>query len=92
MVYLIHFESKLHHAQHYIGFCQADFFQRMHQHASGQGAKLLAAFNRNGINWYVALIWYNEDRKFERQLKNRKNTPCICPICRGVVKLQKQPG
>lgn len=90
MVYLIHFESKLHHAQHYIGFCQSDFFQRMYQHASGHGAKLLAAVNRNGINWYVAHIWYNEDRRFERLLKNRKKSPCICPICKGLIKMEKQ--
>lgn len=88
MVYLIHFESKLHHAQHYIGFCQSAFFQRMHQHATNQGAKLLAAVNRHGIRWYVARIWYNGDRSFERQLKNRKNAPCICPVCRGLRELQ----
>ena len=45
MVYLIHFQSKLHHAQHYIGFVETDLLQRIELHLSNKGAKLLAAVN-----------------------------------------------
>jgi hypothetical protein len=30
----------------------------------------------------VARTWQG-DRKFERQLKNRKHTPRLCPVCAG---------
>jgi predicted GIY-YIG superfamily endonuclease len=50
MVYLIHFQTKLHHAQHYLGFA-SDLMQRIEMHRTNRGAKLLAAVNDNGINW-----------------------------------------
>ncbi len=51
MVYLIHFESKLHHAQHYIGFVEGDLGQRIALHKLGRGAKLLAELNEVVIEW-----------------------------------------
>ena len=79
-VYLIHFESKLHHAQHYIGWA-TDVEQRFKQHAAGTGARLLAAVKENGINFNIVRIWEKETRKFERLLKNRKNAKHFCPVC-----------
>jgi hypothetical protein len=43
MVYLVHFQTKLHHAQHYIGFVASDLMQHIELHRMGRGAKLLAA-------------------------------------------------
>jgi hypothetical protein len=57
MVYLIHFEEKLHHAQHYLGFVESDLLQRIALHQSGRGAKLLAAVNEKGIKWRVVRVW-----------------------------------
>ncbi len=81
MVYLIHFNEKLHHAQHYLGFVEGDLGQRITLHKSGRGAKLLAAINEQGIEWNVVRIWRGADRNFERKLKNRKKARCFCPVC-----------
>lgn len=83
MVYLIHFQEKLHHAQHYIGFVEDDLMQRIELHLSNRGAKLLAAVNNHGIRWQVVRVWLEGDRSFERKLKNCKKSRCFCPICRS---------
>lgn len=81
MVYLIHFKSKLHHAEHYLGFVERNLSQRVKKHRANRGAKLLAALNRLGIPWEVVRVWPDGDRTFERKLKNRKKSRCLCPVC-----------
>lgn len=81
MVYLIHFDKPLAHAQHYIGFAENNLEQRISRHRSGAGAKLLRAANIAGISWNVVKVWEEGDRNFERSLKNKKKTRCICPVC-----------
>ena len=82
MVYLIHFEEKLHHAQHYIGFVEKDLKQRIKKHKNNKGAKLLIAVNQKGIQWEVVRVWETGDRTLERKLKNCKKARCFCPLCR----------
>lgn len=79
-VYLIHFDTKLHHAGHYIGF-SFDVEKRLNTHKAGEGARLLRALNDKGIDYKIVRVWDNVDRAFERQLKNQKNAPRLCPIC-----------
>lgn len=80
-VYLIHFDSKLTgHAQHYIGWSK-DVFTRFAQHKSNQGARILEVCNERGIGYSVVRVWRGRTRSFERQLKNRKNTRILCPVC-----------
>jgi predicted GIY-YIG superfamily endonuclease len=85
MVYLIHLEKPLAHARHYIGFTPGSgkrvLNKRMTKHKNGTGSKFLAAVNRAGIDWHVARTWEEGDRTFERQLKNRKKSSCLCPEC-----------
>ncbi|MBE7170531.1 MAG: endonuclease [Williamsia sp.] len=81
MVYLIHFKTKLHHAEHYLGFVERNLSRRIKKHKAGTGAKLLAALNRAGIAWDVVRVWPDGDRHFERKLKNRKKSRCLCPVC-----------
>jgi predicted GIY-YIG superfamily endonuclease len=83
MVYLIHFEEKLHHAQHYIGFVDKNLQQRIKKHRSNKGAKLLVAANSKGIPWEVVRVWEDGNRELERKLKNCKKALCFCPICRN---------
>lgn len=83
MVYLIHFERKLKHAQHYIGFVDGNLPQRIARHKRGSGAKLLRAVNAAGIPWHVARTWPEGSRTFERQLKNYKNARHFCPVCQA---------
>lgn len=79
IVYLIHFDMPFKHASHYLGYVQRDLDGRVERHRSGNGAKLLAAVTKAGISFAVVRVWPG-DRSLERQLKNRKNSPRLCPI------------
>lgn len=81
MVYLLHFDEKLAHAQHYVGFCERSVRARLGKHRRGEGSKLMAAVFAAGIGVQIAHVWKDGDRHFERNIKNRKNTPRLCPIC-----------
>lgn len=90
-VYLIHFETRLKHAGHYLGFA-TDLPQRMDQHRGGNGARLMEVIAAAGIGWKVVRTWAG-DRSFERRLKRRKNTPRrLCPVCRGQVAYEDVQG
>lgn len=81
MLYIIHFDVPLHHAQHYVGYCKdGRLMERLLEHHAGNGSKLLRAVSRAGIGWKVAKELPG-DRTAERKLKNRKNTKQLCPIC-----------
>lgn len=83
-VYLVHFDQKLSHAQHYLGSAR-NVDARIAHHRAGSGAKILKAANEHGITWNVVRTWEagNDGRKLERQLKNRKNAKKLCPACQG---------
>ena len=86
-VYLIHFEKPIKHASHYIGFTSKDDInERFEHHKKGQGSRLLRAANNLGIDYKIVRVWNNVDRNFERWLKNKKNSPRLCPICNKNVK------
>lgn len=81
MIYLIHFERPLHHARHYLGYCADETLQvRLIRHRASRGARLLAVLRTLNINWEVVRV-FEGDRRFERTLKNRRNTPRLCPVC-----------
>lgn len=89
MVYLIHFDQKLHHAQHYIGFVDEPTHKlekRIEYHRKGMGSKLLKALVQKGIGFSVVRTWEDGDRNFERKLKNRKKASSLCPICNPKLK------
>ena len=83
MVYLIHFNEPLHHAQHYCGYTSKDELQeRMEAHRRGKGSRLLRAVSKAGIAWEVCRVWSDADRHFERRLKNTHKLSRHCPVCR----------
>lgn len=83
LVYLLHFERPLKHAQHYIGSTPDHGLERrMREHATGQGAKLTAAVARAKIPMTLARLWYSPDRRQETKLKAAKNARSLCPVCR----------
>jgi predicted GIY-YIG superfamily endonuclease len=85
MVYLIHFHSKLHHSQHYIGYTndkEGAMEARIKKHRNGSGARILRRCNELGIEYDLVRLWPGCDGKFERKLKNRKNAPKLCPLCK----------
>jgi len=79
-LYLIHFEAKYQHAQHYIGISN-DIERRMAEHRRGQGNPLMKAVTETGIPWRVVRTWPDADRMHEVQLKSRHNAARLCPIC-----------
>lgn len=81
-VYLIHFDRKLHHAAHYVGYAD-DVAARWQQHLKGTGARLTQVLNQLGIGYKIVRVFYGESRKFERKLKNTNHTKHYCPICSG---------
>lgn len=83
-VYLLHLDAPLsdrHTAQHYLGFT-FHIPSRMKKHSDGAGARFMQVAKERGISYVIARIWPG-DRNFERQLKNQKNSPKLCPICRA---------
>lgn len=84
MVYLYHFDKPIspnHKCQHYLGYTKhKDTTKRMAEHKSGCGARLTQVANERGIDYTIVYTWKG-DRKLERQLKNRKNSPKLCPVC-----------
>lgn len=82
-VYLLHFDSRIsgcHTTQHYLGWSD-NFENRMIEHQLGRGARLTQVAIERHITWTIARLWPGKDRKFERFLKNKKNSPRLCPIC-----------
>lgn len=82
-VYLLHFSqpiSPAHTCQHYLGYAQ-DVDARIAQHRAGQGARLCEVAKERGIDFQVVRVWEDGDRSFERRLKNRHNSPQLCPLC-----------
>ena len=83
MIYLIHFQTNFKHARHYVGFVEQEsgLEERLKKHRGGTGAKLMRAVSNAGIDFLVARVWPNGDRNAERKIKNRKETPTLCPVC-----------
>jgi predicted GIY-YIG superfamily endonuclease len=84
VIYLIHFDTPLSHARHYIGFVREDdgLDARIAEHRSGQGARLLRACNAAGIGWRVVAT-FPGDRKAERRMKRWRCIARTCPVCRA---------
>lgn len=60
----------------------------------GNGSRFMGVVNYHGVNWRLARVWEGDsaDRSFERQLKNRKKAPLLCPICNpNAMRLAKLP-
>ena len=79
-VYLIHLDTPLKHARHYVGF-SVHVEARLAHHKDGTGARFLQVCNERGINYDIVKVWPGADRKFERKLKNTHNVARYCPIC-----------
>jgi predicted GIY-YIG superfamily endonuclease len=78
-VYLLHFERRYRHAGHYCGWT-TDLPARLHEHAAGRGARLLAVITDAGIGWQLARTWPGT-RARERQIKRQGGLSRCCPVC-----------
>lgn len=86
-IYLLHFDSPIsdkHTCQHYIGWTSRRLFLRIQDHRKGlrQAARLTQVAKERGISFKVVRTWRGS-RNDERKLKNRKESPMLCPICQG---------
>lgn len=79
MVYLIHFDTPFYHCRHYLGYA-SKLDRRLAHHKRGTGSRLLRAVNEAGIGWQVVRTWEG-DGNLEQELKKRKNSRKLCPIC-----------
>ena len=78
-MYLLHFRPHYKHARHYLGY-STDVAARLGEHQRGAGARLTQVAVANGTVLELVRVWKG-DRKVERRLKRRKNTPLLCPLC-----------
>jgi predicted GIY-YIG superfamily endonuclease len=84
--YLLHFERRIserHTTQHYIGYTKRSLRERIADHRAGRGARLTQVAKQRGIGFICVRTWSKASRRFERQLKNRKEGPVLCPLCQG---------
>lgn len=81
-VYLIHFDSPLSHARHYIGYA-SNIPKRLELHKQGQGSRLLKAVQESGIGYKIVRLWTGKDGSFERKLKSQGGAAHLCPLCSG---------
>lgn len=83
IVYLLHFNSPIHHVQHYLGSTQAGRLeQRMFEHASGRGAALTAEAVKRGIGWSISASWITDGRELEQRLKRIRKYSRRCCVCK----------
>jgi hypothetical protein len=82
-VYLLHFDRRFKHAGHYVGFASAGRLdERLEEHRTGHGARLMEVVTAAGIGWTLARTWAG-DRTRERSLKRQGGASRSCPLCRA---------
>lgn len=89
-VYLIHLETAIAHAKHYLGYtCLENVTARLARHKRGDGAKLLKRANELAINYKIVRTWDCNNprtaRALERKLKHLHNSPKLCPVCNTLI-------
>jgi predicted GIY-YIG superfamily endonuclease len=85
-VYLLHFETKYKHSQHYLGY-GTDVHRRVQAQLDCKrtAAKFVKVVHKAGIKIVLARLWLGATRTRERQIKNTHNLKSYCPICRETV-------
>lgn len=82
-LYLLHFEPRYQHAQHYLGYAD-DVLRRCREHlaANGKTSPLVRAALAQGSRVVLVRLWPNETRTTERRLKRQGSLSRHCPTCR----------
>jgi len=86
MIYILHLDTPLHHARHYVGFSTnaGTLSTRIDHHRAGTAnCHFTRALKECGITFTLARVFRGKkyDRNMERQLKRTHNAPRYCPIC-----------
>ena len=83
--YLLHFDEKISHVQHYLGRTTNIRLQvRMMEHQAGLGSRLTAELYHRGIGFSLVKVWQYADAERERQLKIRSHFSRHCPYCNDI--------
>jgi predicted GIY-YIG superfamily endonuclease len=93
-MYVLHFRTKLHHAQHYVG-CTTRLQARLAAHAWGNGSQLCRALWKQGIEWQLGNLYQctkAQMRRLERSLKNQKHAHRYCLDCCTAIQPSVIPG
>lgn len=80
-LYTLHFDPPYKHARHYEGWT-SNPTHRFAEHLAGRGSKLVKAAIAAGCQVIVVRVEPGT-RADERRLKNRKDAPARCKICRA---------
>lgn len=82
-IYVLHFDSPLSHANHYVG-STTNPLKRLKRHAEGHGSKICRELHKLGIGFRLASLHSTNlvgMRRTERALKNQKNASRYCKFC-----------
>jgi predicted GIY-YIG superfamily endonuclease/ribosomal protein S18 acetylase RimI-like enzyme len=82
-VYVLHFERPLCHSQHYIG-CTCNLRERLITHATGRGARIVAAALDKGIPFKLGALGQcnvSVMYRLERQMKDWHGAALQCECC-----------
>jgi predicted GIY-YIG superfamily endonuclease len=82
-VYILHFDTTLEHAQHYVGSTN-QVQARLRAHACGNGARLTEVLIEKEIAWRLGGLLQTttaHSRKVERQIKDQHNAHRFCEVC-----------
>jgi predicted GIY-YIG superfamily endonuclease len=81
-VYLICFERPYKHARHYMGWTARSIEERIAEHMTGKGSRLMAAVVNAGISWEVVKVWEGATLRDELRWKSG-SAGRKCPIHGG---------
>lgn len=92
-LYVLHFDKPYKHARHYTGIA-LDVEKRIHEHETGQGARLMQVLKENNIGFKCSVIGefpgFSEAHAEEKRLKTKVKKPdAYCPICKEIKKHDK---
>lgn len=82
-VYILHFDTPLAHAQHYVGLTN-NLRQRLNAHASGNGSNLTKELFNLDKPWQLAALFQTTNanaRRVEKNIKDTNNAANFCGIC-----------
>jgi hypothetical protein len=79
VIYTLCFHQPYRHARHYVGWTE-DLLDRLDQHATGHGARLIEVITHAGIGFTLVRI-REGTRRQERAIKNAGGAVRYCPAC-----------
>lgn len=86
-VFLLHYIDRINPdrpARHYLEYTARRVEERTNDHRSGfryRTAAIPFAAHQRGIDFIVARVWPNADRRDEKRLRDLHNNPRLCPVC-----------